>query len=495
MSFGVSNLVGLNLKDRIPESSKLVGNAVDVQSVVVQRKTVKVPANNGSSFSQNQTINVKLQSSSDFLIPSTGAINFYLTNDTVVTAGGAQSTTASFDDLASCVINRATLNVGGSQLENIQDVNKAINVLVYSHMNQAHYEHEAGLNLKSWKWNKGYNSGALPNYTPANLGSAYVAAAANANLDAVVTSVTTVLDSLRPDEKGVAARQVNRATLVEHVAGVKQPIFVSIPLSYIYGMFRSNVLFPLAFVSDLQLELITESAIKAIISTGVDTAGYTITNPYVTMDVVTMSSDYMRVLQASFNSGDEALSYTLPVDTLSTSNQNNTGAGEKDLVFSKSTPFLKNIYFRFSQIGDDSDVNKYSISGQSYQLNASPLLRLSMDTKVFPEYDFLRTPEEVYRHAQMALSQHSNVADNVGLATAQTWNTSLSTNSHFYALFGFQKISGLGSDYYSMDSFDASLAGGVINLHGNFLATTNVLAIFEHTRVLKLGNGRTDIKG
>jgi len=486
-SFGVANVAGINLQDRIPESSKLVANAIDVQSVVVSRRQAKFNANNGTTFNPSEVPNFSIQSNSEFMIPSTAVLHYKLKNTTKTNAGN-QSITACFDDLGTCIINRATARISGVQVEDTLDVNKSINVLAYSHMNPEHYNHEAGINLKAWKWVKGYESNKAGTAT----------AASNPPTQAQATQAIVASNSQRLDGTGVTARQLLRAGVeVVEVEGanVAQDIEVNIPLSYIFGLFRSNKLFPLAFLSELKLEFLLESAVKAVFSTAAnDVANYQVNDLYITCDMVNLSSEYLRVLQASFNAGEE-MGYTLPVQTLSTAPQTTPAGGAQDLTFSKSTPFLKGIYFRLAQSSWDAAVNQYSISGQSYQLAANPDLRLRVGSKAYPEYDSLHSAEEIYRNNCIAMSQFSNVADAMGLTNEQTLKGADSGNGTMSVYFSFEKVSGLGSDYYAMDSMDASLAGGVITLHADFEAGTQALAIFEHTRVVRMGDRRVDVRG
>lgn len=481
--FGVMNVAGVNLQERIPEASKLVANQIPVQSVVVKRRQVKYNANNGTTFSPNQVPNFSIQSNSDFLIPSTAILHYKLRN-TTTTATDLSSTTACFDDLGSCVINRATARVSGVMVEDILDVNKAVNVLAYQHMNDKHYSNEGSLNLGAWKWVNGWGTDDLPFV---DFSGTY-----DETLEDLLAQTVNVM---RKDAIGVAERQTLRAAYESNSGGAnKNDIEVNLPLSYLFGLFRSNKLFPLSFLSELKLEFLLESAVKAIYSTASDDVpNYQVLDMYIVADVCEVSSDYVRILQQSFNSGEE-MGYTLPVNTLTTSPQTTVGGGQVDLTYSKSTPFMKSVNFRLSLIADDTSVNAYSISGQAYRLDANPNLRLRIGSMPYPEYDSLRSAYEIYRNNQIALSHSGNVADNLGISNVNTWDKDDDDDSTFSILFSFEKISGLGSDYYAMDSLDASLAGGVITLQGNYDANTACLAIFEHTRIVKFGDRRVDVR-
>lgn len=467
--FGVMNVAGVNLKEVIPESGKLVANEIPISSVVVKRRTVKYNANNGTTFSPSQVPNFSIQSNSDFLVPSSAVLHFKLNN----TSTGADEALTSFDDLGTCVINRATCRVSGVMVEDVLDVNKVVNTQVYLHSNKKHYDDELTIQSGAWKWATGYKSDAFN--------------ASDVSNNEIQTN--DIIDLQRMDQHGVASRQ-EREAVVE--ASVKE---VNIPLSYMLGLFRSNKLFPLSFLSELKLELLLETAQKAMYKPSGTTAtlAYSIEDMYITADVVEVSSDYLRILQQAFNSGEE-MGYTLPVNTITTSPQTVSSAGQADLTYSKSTPFLKSIYFRLANSGDDSNDSAYSISGQAYRLATNPNLRLRISSAPFPEYDSLKSAYEIYRHNQVALSHNGNVADSVGISNRNTWEQTGNNNSTFAILFSFEKISGLGNDHYAMDSFDASLSGGIITLQGDYLATTQALACFEHVRVIKFGDRRVDVR-
>lgn len=466
---GVGSLVGVPITERIPESSKLAGNDVPIQSVVVNRKQVKQPPSNGSTFVPNQVVSFVISSGQDFMIPSSASLHYKIQR----TAGAD----ACIDDLGTAVFNRSSLSLSGVQLEQTLDVNKAVNTLVYAHMNSAHYEREATINAKAWKWAKGlYTNGVATGGASA--------------------------DYERLDSTGVLTRQVARSA--EENAGTVE---VNIPLSYIFALFRSNKLFPLSFVSDLRIDLNTESALKAMYSPSDATTNYQISDVYITYDAVALSSDYLRVITASFSAGAD-MGYTLPVNVITTSQTTTTANGEVDITFSKSTPFLKAVYFRQAPSSYDSNSDNYSVSGQSYCLQANPIVQLRIGTQPFPEYAPLQSAEEIYRNNQIHLSHYSNVLDNLGLAQHKNnWalpatipaTAGAGSNSVFYMLFGFEKLSGLGADYYAMDSYDASVSGGVMTLHCNIadtagLGSVQTLAIFEHTRLVQFGDRRVDVR-
>ena len=152
------------------------------------------------------------------------------------------------------------------------------------------------------------------------------------------------------------------------------------------------------------------------------------------------------VLTASFSSGAD-MGYTLPVSVMSTSQNSVSGTGEKDINFSKSTPFLKAIYFRQQLSVNDSTQTAYSISGQSYLLEANPIVQIRIGTQPFPEYAPLKSAEEVARNNQIHLSHYSNVLDNLGVAQHKNnWANDGDESSTFYMLFGFEKLGGLSSD-------------------------------------------------
>jgi hypothetical protein len=490
-SLNIREFATIGLDERVPEASRVVGNAIPVQSVITGRRTQKYLPVNGSTFTESQNPTFKMSANSDFLIPSSATLHFKLKR----TSAGAN---ACFDDVpALAVINRAILRASGVLVEDILEVGRSSVAMTYSHMSPERYSGQGSIDTGNWKWNTAYGSNAI-----AALPSAVVGVdPANptvAEINTLATPLSTYVEGSRPDGKGVAQRQTRASAEYAQDAEIE----VNLPLSYIFGTFRTNKLFPLSFVGQLEIELTLAQALRALVDkSGVPASpSYQITDTYIIADMAQLSDDYLKVLAQSFASPEPSMAYNLPVDTLTNITQNksvNSGGLLNSYVYSKSTPFLKAILFTSQD--NSQAVTTYSTSGMPNLLaDDGCQVRLFIGSETFPQYGVLDTAKEVFRHNMVGLGAQGNVQAQMGLATHENFTDNTDAGGINYTLFSFAKVNGLGEEYYDLDSYDASLQGAVIDYqvkqkHPSITSASN-LAVIEHTRILRIGGGRLEVK-
>lgn len=473
-SLNIREFATIGLDERVPEASKVVGNAIPIQSVITGRRTQKFLPVNGSTFTESQNPTFKMSANSDFLVPSSATLHFKLNR---------KSGAGSFDDVpALAVINRAILRASGVLVEDILEVARSSVAMTYSHMSPERYAGQGSIDCGNWKWNTGYESNSF---------AATAAAAGATPTAAEFDAVQAVVEAGRPDGKGVAARAALAAT--EHGSAVE----VNLPLSYLFGTFRTNKLFPLSFVGQLEIELTLAQALRAMVGAAAST--YEITDTYIVADMAQLSDDYLKVLAQSFASPEPSLAYNLPVDTLTNITQNKSvspGGTTNSYVYSKSTPFLKAIMFT-AQDNTQGTAN-YSASGMPNLMSATPQVRLFIGSETFPQYGVLDSVKEVFRHNAIGLGTQGNVQSQLGLATHENFSDNTDAGGINYTLFSFAKVNGLGEEYYDLDSYDASLQGAVIDYQVQqahpSITNANNLAVIEHTRILRIGGGRLEVK-
>lgn len=194
-----------------------------------------------------------------FLIPSSAALAATVT----LTAG--TSSDLAVDDIATALFRLVVVNIGGLNVENIQQANRAIYMKMASSVNPSVYENALGIELGSWKHNLKFGEYAA------------------GNLTAWASGWRGPLIQARQSNEGITQRE--SVASVAHLAGYA----VSIPLSFLSGVFRTSELLPLAFLENIQIELTCEANTVALFATSAGTGSYTITNPYVYVDLVTMS--------------------------------------------------------------------------------------------------------------------------------------------------------------------------------------------------------------
>jgi len=485
-SLNIREFATIGLEDRVPEASRVVGNALPVQSVITGRRTQKFTAVNGSTFTESQNPTFKLSANSDFLIPSSATLHFKLKKD---------SGNGVFDDVpALAVLNRAILRCSGVLVEDVLEVGRSSTAMVYSHMSPERYEGQGSIETGNWKWNTQYGSNAVT-ALPTAITSAIAGSPTDAELNALATPVSEMVEAARCDGKGVAARAARFFT--EIGAG---PIFndieVNVPLSYIFGLFRTNRLFPLSFIGQLEIEFTLAQALRAMVGTA---STYSITDTYITADLAQLSDDYLKVLAQSFASPEPSMAYNLPVDTLTNITQNKpvTATGSlNSYVYSKSTPFLKAIMF-VSQDNTQTSTS-YSSSGMPNLLAANSQVQLRIGSEIFPQFGSLDTAKQVFRHNYIGLGAQGSVQTQLGLTNHENFTDDTDAGGINYTLFSFAKVNGLGDEYYELDSYDASLQGSVIDYQVNqahpSIVSCNTMAIIEHTRIARIGGGKFEVK-
>jgi len=495
-SLSVREFAAIGLDERIPESAKVVGNAIPVQSVITGRRQQKFLPVNGSTFQPSQNPNFRMSATSDFIIPSTATLHFKLVNKTK-TAAGADSETSCFDDPpALAVLQRSQLRASGVLVEDILETNRASAALTYTHMEPERYAKQGSIDTKNWKWNRDFGTEVIGNLPDAS--SNYV--------QGELQDVRDLVNGLRLDEYGVLERQELASGLYDASQG--NEIEINLPLSYVFGLFRTNRVFPLSFVGELNIEFTLAQAVAAIVSNvDTDVADYEIRDTYIVCDMAQLSDDYLKVLSQAFSSPDPGMAYNLPVDTLTNITQNKPISNSSQVnsyVFSKSTPFLKSILFTTQDNTARTSIDEYATSGMPNFLDATnSQVRLFVGSEVYPQYSVLDSPEEVFRNNMIALGTQGNVRAQYGLASNENFKNATTAGGINYILFSFSKVHGLGSDYYEMDSMDASLLGAVLDLQMNQVnpaivppatGSCSTLAIIEHTRVCRIGGGRFEVK-
>lgn len=494
-SLSVREFASIGLDERIPESARVVGNAIPVQSVITGRHQTKFMPVNGSTFTPGQNPNFRMSATSDFLIPSTATLHFKLFNKTK-TSAGADSETSCFDDpVATSVIQRSILRASGMAVEDILETNRCASALTYTHMEPERYAKQGSIDTKNWKWNRDYGTLDIGDLSDASGGYE----------QAEVQDIRDLVSGLRLDQFGVEQRQELAA--VEYTASGATEIEVNLPLSYIFGLFRTTRLFPLSFVGELNIEFTLAQAVQAIVSSvSTDVADYEIRDTYIVASMAQLSDDYLKVLSQAFSSPDPGMAYNLPVDTITNITQNKAVTADansslNDYVYSKSTPFLKSILFTTQDNTARTSVDEYACSGMpNFLNNTNAQVRLNVGSMVFPQYGVLNSVEEVYRHNMVGLGTQGNVRAQYGLASHENFKNRTTAGGINYILFSFAKVNGLGPDYFETDSLDASLQGAVLNLQmnqeGDGTATScNTLAVIEHTRICRIGGGRFEVKG
>lgn len=135
---------------------------------------------------------------------------------------------------------------------------------------------------------------------------------------------------------------------------------------------------------------------------GTGDATYSLQDIYLTCSLVSMADSYLQTMASILASPDPDMAYVLPVHCVSTSIQNATASGATNnlasrvnFTFSRSTPFMRNILFAFANNDKLRSQTDYSVSGFPCVVGRECDVRLRAGGIVQPEYDSLRSIEEV----------------------------------------------------------------------------------------------------
>lgn len=226
----------------IPEVAKL-GAGADRASVILSRTTTRYYPNGAQTIKSNanRTIQFRIAASS-MLDPMTSYITFRAL---------AHDPRTRLEDYAHSFIQKAVLKCGGVEIENIDRVDLAHRMLAYATSPKQYYEHTAAACQGAWK------------YAPKAGAALYGTNAANAPVvSRKAANQAPVGSTLHPDSYPYFAEDnplwnqgaaVDDRTLGTSVIG--QGTHFQIPLSEVFGFFKTSKYIPLFCLGALDIEL------------------------------------------------------------------------------------------------------------------------------------------------------------------------------------------------------------------------------------------------
>ncbi len=226
----------------IPEVAKL-GAGADRASVILSRTTTRYYPNGAQTIKSNanRTIQFRIAASS-MLDPMTSYITFRAL---------AHDPRTRLEDYAHSFIQKAVLKCGGVEIENIDRVDLAHRMLAYATSPKQYYEHTAAACQGAWK------------YAPKAGAALYGTNAANAPVvSQKAANQAPVGSTLHPDSYPYFGEDnplwnqgsaVDDRTLGTSVIG--QGTHFQIPLSEVFGFFKTSKYIPLFCLGALDIEL------------------------------------------------------------------------------------------------------------------------------------------------------------------------------------------------------------------------------------------------
>jgi hypothetical protein len=533
-ALGVSQFASLPLESRVPQSLAVAGKGVNVQEIVLSRKSMElVPIGKSTGLNPLEQIDLRISAANEFLIPSSLVLEFDLFN-TSTDAGGVASLSCGFDDLpAASIFDRADIFLGGSICERIEDLGSTTTARVYAHSSRDYYSHNLKNMCEAWKHNtqdSGNYQVSLANLPTLSGGDA--TGITDQTINNYIQNLQLALSAGVSYTSGVNARQqlataqVAR-TAVPYVAGTtagvpaitagrhytetQGPIRCQLPLGLVCGFASSLQAFPLAFVSDVRFLFTLNQAVKCMISTSAtDIPNFRVDNVRLHADYVEVSQDYIKAMAQILSSGDETMGYHLPIHTLTTRKASlgtlTNGVDTKiQSVFTIATPFLDSVltWQRLSNVL----VSTYNTSAMPCWFKDFGLSRTTADIQLvigstrYPNSQPLDNAVELYAYNVKEEGQVIDVEGTASVNTFASLTEQASSGGICFLYQNFHSLIGMESqaEGFEFESYDTNQYAGQIQ----FQSTYNVngtgsyeqVMVGQHTKVFSLSSGVAKIMG
>jgi hypothetical protein len=309
----------IEVQERLPEALAIPTSSA--ASVVVDRRRVRYVPSTTQSYTQSgpNQINIFLSSQSDYMDLHSATLNGKLKIDTL----GTGTYVALGDHIAS-LFQRARLYVGGTLVEDRNNLGVSVNQEVYTSVPYGHYESAGPMESLMYKFNK-------TNFADGKLATGVFTEA----------SVNAALASMAKNQPTARMPQV-------YAWQTSDGASFSVPLAYIFGMFRSMNYFPLRNSGVVQISIDIAPTAQAFVSDSASsTFNWTLSNVEVKADMVTCDPRYVAVVD-SLCSDASLGGYKLPINTFQVLNsQISAGSAQRTILLSKATRNAKQVLIAF----------------------------------------------------------------------------------------------------------------------------------------------------
>jgi hypothetical protein len=437
MSVNVSSYEPLAIEERLPESLKVP--SLTASSVISDRRRIRVVPQGQQSInnqSSNQ-ITFMLTDSASYLDPQSACFSgkFTITN-------GTNTQYAILDDGIHSLFSRARLYVGGQLVEDRNNLGVSVNKEIYSSMPWEHYK-SVGLPLALlYK----YNNDAF-------------ATTLGANVD--LAGVSQALTSTMKNE--CDARVAN---VYAYQSG--GACFFSLPLAYIFGLFRTARAIPLRNLGQIQITLDIAPPgqsfyVKPVSGTQPGNPTWTIENMTIEADYLQADARYVAVMD-SLMADPTMPGWRLPIRTFQVLQASYSGAGQKTIILSKATRNARQLLF----------VSQDTTSITNIQAPSTSLFTSQNFTNFYCQIGAQRFPQDPVegRSRCFALLMDAQHALNNVLATPVVdgcnfqggFATTDATSSLFILGVSFDKLRG---EMVDVDGIDTASSGSQIAIYLN----------------------------
>lgn len=418
----------LEVKEKLPEAMAIP--ELQASSVVVDRRRVRYVPSTTQSYTQSgpNQINIFLSSQSDYMDLQSATLNGKLKIDSLATG-----TYVALGDHIASLFQRARLYIGGTLVEDRNNLGVSVNQEVYTSVPYGHYESAGPMEALMYKFNK---TNFLDLVAPGNT---------QANINATLLS---------HGKNQPTARMPNVYTW-ETSDGAT----FSMPLSYIYGLFRVPKMFPLRNSGVIQISIDIAPQAQAFVSDSASsTFNWTLSNVEVKADMITADPRYVAVID-SLCSDASLGGFKLPINTFQVLNsQISSGSAQRTVLLSKATRNAKQVLIAFQ----DQTQNLTKRSTDCFNANGFVQAYLQCGSSRFP-LDPTASYGEAYGYTLDSQHMLGNVIAQPIIDVENYQNvsyTQASVDALAQCWIWGASLERLRNEFVSADGIDTSATGG-----------------------------------
>jgi hypothetical protein len=355
MSLGLSTfLAPQSIVEKVP--AQVLPSPVSAASVVVGRNRSRFIPTSGATYASNgQTIvTFRISDTNAFLDLPTAVLHYRFNVPDVATAADQ-----CLPDDGPAWISRVRVSVGGSVLvEDVQDINVAVNASAYSQMPKETYCSAAGQFAGFWR----LNDVNYPNWVDV---SGVTGPAVNQVLNSDQSPRTRANLAANSATNGYEPSEDLLATYTGTEADGQYKSF-AIPLGFLTGLGRISTLFPLRLTGALEIVLYLENKNTALFN--YDTTApasipdFSVQDVTIECDTVALAPSVVAAMDSLGAASSEAGGLMIPVDTLISNRISYTNAGSKSFQISRGTTQLISLQEVHRLAADVSDITAFSLS-------------------------------------------------------------------------------------------------------------------------------------
>jgi len=504
-----------SIAEVVPDVAKVAGKLAS-SSVITGRRRVRLVPQSGQNYSSGNSagvVNILIQDGQAYADLLSATLSFTLQTYDAGTATVGTSIVVP-DDGAYSVFRRCLVSVNSTLMDDTDFLAKKVNAELYSTVSQDWYN-----SVGSWM---GLWTANTTNY-------GYLAPTTNA--DPVFATKYNVLAKAKEVARRVMNSTTHDTTGVAQIPGQNK---FSVPVSLLSSFFRNDTLFPSRNAGQLYLQLNLAQAVEACWNannTASVTPAFQVSGLTLELDYVDLHPTYLEMMDSLIEApGGQGINWAFDAHMVATQNIN-SGSGQQSVIVSKASQNLRSLQVLCQPQGGMSsgvypsqscfpnpgliDI-QYRIGSLYYPaFTAIGENRAYMDLQ-----NAFGSPESIdkcgiidnWNYYLTSSSTYATAVTGNNAGTAQSLTTVASPGSAF-GIADFQKSKWADKWSYAycfdrlkhakhhgidLDGVNTLTSAGsqmVVQLNGNPVESSVIVAIVRFTRVLHLGGGATSVIG